>query len=66
MNGSSQAKSWTLGTAKELRRRPGASGWFTIRLANRVGPNSLVLAEDIRRPMIQSIESASIEWDSRT
>jgi ubiquinone/menaquinone biosynthesis C-methylase UbiE len=32
------------------------SGWFTIRLANRVGPNGLVLAEDIQRPMIQSIK----------
>jgi ubiquinone/menaquinone biosynthesis C-methylase UbiE len=31
------------------------SGWFTIRLANRVGPNGLVFAEDIQRPMIQAI-----------
>jgi ubiquinone/menaquinone biosynthesis C-methylase UbiE len=31
------------------------SGWFTIRLASRVGPNGLVFAEDIQRPMIQAI-----------
>jgi ubiquinone/menaquinone biosynthesis C-methylase UbiE len=32
------------------------SGWFTIRLAGRVGPNGVVYAEDIQRPMIASIE----------
>src|SRR5919198_4451861 len=31
------------------------SGWFTIRLASRVGPNGTVYAEDIQRPMIQAI-----------
>ena len=31
------------------------SGWFTIRLASRVGPNGIVFAEDIQRPMIQAI-----------
>jgi ubiquinone/menaquinone biosynthesis C-methylase UbiE len=31
------------------------SGWFTIRLASRVGPNGRVFAEDIQRPMIQAI-----------
>jgi ubiquinone/menaquinone biosynthesis C-methylase UbiE len=31
------------------------SGWFTIRLANRVGPNGIVYAEDIQRQMIDSI-----------
>jgi ubiquinone/menaquinone biosynthesis C-methylase UbiE len=31
-------------------------GWFTIQLAGRVGPNGLVLAEDIQRPMIQAIK----------
>jgi ubiquinone/menaquinone biosynthesis C-methylase UbiE len=30
-------------------------GWFTIRLANRVGPNGLVLAEDIQPEMIGAI-----------
>src|SRR6478735_2896142 len=32
------------------------SGWFTIRLAGRVGPNGMVYAEDIQRPMIQAIK----------
>ena len=31
-------------------------GWFTIRLARRVGPNGIVYAEDIQRLMIESIE----------
>jgi ubiquinone/menaquinone biosynthesis C-methylase UbiE len=31
------------------------SGWFTIRLASRVGPNGHVYAEDIQRRMIQAI-----------
>jgi predicted methyltransferase len=31
-------------------------GWFTVRMARRVGPNGLVLAEDIQRQMIESIE----------
>lgn len=31
-------------------------GWFTIRLARRVGPNGLVLAEDIQRQMIEAID----------
>lgn len=31
-------------------------GWFTIRLARRVGPNGLVFAEDVQRQMIESIE----------
>jgi ubiquinone/menaquinone biosynthesis C-methylase UbiE len=31
------------------------SGWFTIRLAGRVGPNGMVYAEDIQRQMIDSI-----------
>jgi ubiquinone/menaquinone biosynthesis C-methylase UbiE len=31
-------------------------GWFTIRLARRVGPQGLVYAEDVQREMIESIE----------
>ena len=31
-------------------------GWFTIRLARRVGPNGLVYAEDIQPPMVEVIE----------
>ena len=30
-------------------------GWFTMRLANRVGPNGIVYAEDVQAPMIESI-----------
>jgi ubiquinone/menaquinone biosynthesis C-methylase UbiE len=30
-------------------------GWFTVRLAQRVGPNGRVFAEDIQRQMIESI-----------
>src|SRR5262245_41506678 len=30
-------------------------GWFTIRLARRVGPNGIVYAEDIQPPMIEYI-----------
>ena len=30
-------------------------GWFTMKLANRVGPTGLVYAEDIQREMIESI-----------
>jgi SAM-dependent methyltransferase len=32
------------------------SGFFTVRLARRVGPNGLVYAEDIQPPMIESIK----------
>jgi len=31
------------------------SGWFSIRLARRVGPNGVVYAEDIQEPMIDFI-----------
>jgi len=33
-----------------------AGGWFTIRLARRVGPNGVVFAEDIQPLMIQATE----------
>jgi ubiquinone/menaquinone biosynthesis C-methylase UbiE len=33
-----------------------AGGWFTVRLARRVGPNGRVFAEDIQPRMIQMIE----------
>lgn len=33
-----------------------AGGWFTVRLARRVGPNGLVYAEDIQPLMIDAIE----------
>jgi ubiquinone/menaquinone biosynthesis C-methylase UbiE len=31
-------------------------GWFTIRLAHRVGPNGIVYAEDVQAPMIDAIK----------
>jgi ubiquinone/menaquinone biosynthesis C-methylase UbiE len=31
-------------------------GWFTIRLARRVGPNGRVYAEDVQRQMVESID----------
>ncbi len=31
-------------------------GWFTIRLARRVGPNGTVYAEDIQRQMLEAID----------
>jgi len=31
-------------------------GWFTVRLAHRVGPNGKVYAEDIQRQMIEAIQ----------
>jgi predicted methyltransferase len=31
-------------------------GWFTVRLARRVGPNGVVYAEDIQQQMIESIQ----------
>ncbi len=31
-------------------------GWFTVRLARRVGPNGIVYAEDIQPEMIEAIE----------
>jgi len=31
-------------------------GWFTVRLARRVGPNGRVYAEDIQKPMIETID----------
>jgi SAM-dependent methyltransferase len=32
------------------------AGFFTVRLARRVGPNGLVYAEDIQQPMLESIK----------
>jgi ubiquinone/menaquinone biosynthesis C-methylase UbiE len=31
-------------------------GWFTVRLARRVGPNGVVWAEDVQREMLEAIE----------
>lgn len=32
------------------------AGWFTIRLARRVGPNGTVYAQDVQRPMLEAIK----------
>lgn len=32
------------------------AGWFTIRLAQRVGPKGLVYAQDVQRPMLDAIK----------
>ena len=45
-----------IGEASFVADLGAGSGWFTIQLADRVGPNGLVLAEDIQRPMIQAIK----------
>src|SRR5438034_10229290 len=31
------------------------AGWFTIRLARRVGPNGIVYAQDVQRQMLEAI-----------
>lgn len=31
------------------------AGWFTIQLARRVGPNGVVYAQDVQRPMLEAI-----------
>jgi predicted methyltransferase len=45
-----------VGEASVVADLGAGSGWFTIHLAHRVGPNGLVLAEDVQRPMIQAIK----------
>jgi predicted methyltransferase len=45
-----------VGDASVVADLGAGSGWFTIRLSNRVGPNGLVYAEDVQRPMIQAIK----------
>ena len=32
------------------------AGWFTMRLARRVGPNGMVYAQDVQRQMLEAIE----------
>jgi len=45
-----------IGEASVVADLGAGSGWFTIRLARRVGPNGMVYAEDVQRPMIQAIK----------
>jgi ubiquinone/menaquinone biosynthesis C-methylase UbiE len=44
-----------IGEASVVADLGAGGGWFTIRLANRVGPNGKVFAEDIQPEMIESI-----------
>ena len=45
-----------IGEASVVADLGAGSGWFTPRLARRVGPNGMVYAEDVQRPMIQAIK----------
>ena len=45
-----------IGEASVVADLGAGSGWFTPRLAGRVGPNGMVYAEDVQRPMIQAIK----------
>lgn len=44
-----------IGDGSKVADLGAGSGWFTIRLARRVGPNGVVYAEDIQRQMIEAI-----------
>src|SRR5688572_3974056 len=44
-----------IGDASVVADLGAGGGWFTIRLAHRVGPNGKVFAEDIQPEMIESI-----------
>lgn len=45
-----------IGDGSKVADLGAGSGWFTVRLARRVGPNGLVWAEDIQRQMIEAIK----------
>lgn len=45
-----------IGEASVVADLGAGSGWFTIKLAGRVGPNGMVYAEDVQRQMIQAIK----------
>jgi predicted methyltransferase len=45
-----------VGEASVVADLGAGSGWFTIRLADRVGPNGFVFAEDVQLQMIQAIK----------
>lgn len=55
-----------IGEASVVADLGAGGGWFTIRLARRVGPNGKVFAEDIQPEMIESIrrrvEREGIAW----
>jgi ubiquinone/menaquinone biosynthesis C-methylase UbiE len=45
-----------IGEASRVADLGAGGGWFTVRLARRVGPNGIVYAEDIQTEMIESIK----------
>src|SRR5688572_30864029 len=45
-----------IGEGSKVADLGAGGGWFTIRLANRVGPNGIVYAEDVQRRTIDSIK----------
>jgi ubiquinone/menaquinone biosynthesis C-methylase UbiE len=45
-----------IGEASVVADLGAGGGWFTVRLARRVGPNGRVYAEDVQHPMIESIK----------
>jgi len=45
-----------IGEASVVADLGAGSGWFTPKLAGRVGPNGKVFAEDVQRQMIQAIK----------
>jgi predicted methyltransferase len=45
-----------IGDASVVADLGAGSGWFTVQLSHRVGPNGLVFAEDVQKPMIQAIK----------
>ena len=58
MPGRCPTRSWTRlvsRTERTVADVGAGGGWFTVRLARRVGPNGLVYAEDIQPLMIESI-----------
>ena len=56
--GRSPNRSWTRSASPTARRVAdigAGAGWFTIRLARRVGPNGIVYAQDVQRQMLEAI-----------
>ena len=56
--GSGRIRSWTrcgIADGSVVADLGAGGGWFTVRLARRVGPNGIVYAEDIQRQMIEAI-----------
>jgi predicted methyltransferase len=45
-----------IGDGSKVADLGAGGGWFTMRLADRVGPNGRVYAEDVQKEMVQAIE----------